>query len=124
MNTLLGVIVEIGDIKVFKSGFKMRSVVVDIGTSSNPNPIKIDCKDYAIEVLNDCSINDMVEVLYDIKGRKYEGKFYVSIISESLRSLSESEKPKEEVFDDDRMIPGNSLEEQDEWDSKIKDVPF
>lgn len=121
-NTILGSIVEIGVTKTWeKSGFRTRHVVIDIGSSSKPNPVKIDCREYAIDYLDDCSINDMLEVLYEIQGRKWEGKYFINLISENVRKLGAETKKKDQ---EDEFIPGNSLEEIDEWNNKHEDIPF
>lgn len=122
----MGVIVAIGDIKTFKSGFRTRYVIVDNGSSSNPNPIKIDCRESAIDIIGQCNINDVIEVLYEIKGRKWEDKYFVNIQAESVRRIGEPTVPPVVINDEDVFIPGRTLEEQAEWDkaNKIKDIPF
>ena len=117
MFTLLGCIIEIGETKTYKSGFQTRSVVVDTGTSAKPNPIKIDCRDYDIQILNDCKINDMLEVLFNVEGRKYEGKFYTNIISQSIKQLGKTEEPviASEISDDDILVLSNN---------DMDDLPF
>ena len=120
-GTLLGSIVEIGVTKVWeKSGFRTRHVVVDVGTSSSPNPIKVDCRDYDIDYLDGCQINDMIEVLYHLQGRKWEGKYFTNVVSNGLRKLGEEKRKVEE----EEFLPGNSLEEIDQWDQMHKDIPF
>ena len=122
----MGIIVAIGEVKTFKSGFRTRYVIVDNGSSSNPNPIKIDCRNNDIDTLNACNVNDVIEVLYEIKGRKWEDKYFVNIVAESLRKVGEVEKAPD-IDSYDYVIPGNSLEEQDEWErlsNNKEDVPF
>jgi hypothetical protein len=113
-------------VKTFKSGFKTRYVVIDNGSSSSPNPIKIDCRDNDIDTIGQCNINDVVEVLYEIKGRKWEDKYFVNIQAESVRRIGDPVAPPVVIKDEDIYIPGRTLEEQAEWDeaNKIKDVPF
>ena len=122
-NTILGSIVEIGVTKTWeKSGFRTRHVVIDIGSSSKPNPIKVDCREYAIDYLDDCGINDMLEVLYEIQGRKWEGKYFINLISENVRKLGAETKKK--VDPEDEFLPGNSLDEINAWDERHKEIPF
>jgi len=96
MNTFIGIVVEIGETKMWKSGFRTRHVVIDTGTSSSPNPIKVDCRDYDIEILDGCSINDVLEVTYHLQGRKYEGKFFTNVVSDSIRRVGQDQVPVQE----------------------------
>jgi hypothetical protein len=119
----MGIIVAIGEVKTFKSGFKTRYVVIDNGSSSSPNPIKVDCRDTNVDIVGAMNVNDLIEVLYEVRGRKWEGKYFVNIEAQSIRKVGDAQPviPEEDV-----IIPGRTLEEQDEWDraNAIKDVPF
>ena len=124
MNTIMGVIVEIGETKFFKSRFRTRHVVIDIGSSSKPNPIKIDCRDYDIDYLDSCNVNEMLEVLYELQGRKWEEKYFINVVAQNIRKLGE-ETIKQPI--EEEMLRGNSLEEQDEWNRRFNnkdDFPF
>jgi hypothetical protein len=119
MNTISGTIVEIGDIQTWKRGFQTRHVVIDTGSSSQPNPIKIDCRDNDIRLLDEFKVNDMLEVLFNIQGRKWEGKYFTNIVAQNIRKMGEAiVAPKvvnAEITDDDIM--GNSIVSND-------DLPF
>jgi len=123
MENIIGIIVDIEETKMFKSGFRTRGVIVDIGTSASPNPLKIDCRDYYIDYLDGCEINDMVEMTYHLQGRKYEGRYFVNVICDTINKLNDSPKEKNNTFEETDFMSFDKEEVKLEFSTE-EDYPF
>jgi len=125
MQSFIGKIVELGGVReVGKNSFKVQQVVVDISTDGNANPIPVDCRGADIDVLSRCKVGDLVNVMYNLQGRAWQGKFFVNIISQTLNLVvSSKEQPipvQKEIGDDDIMGVPVSLGKSPE----LLDLPF
>ena len=125
MNSFIGRVVEISPVReVGRNSFKIQQVVIDISTDGNANPIPVDCRGADIDTLSRCKVGDLVNVMYNLQGRAWQGKFFVNIISQTLNLVvSSKEQPipvQKEIGDDDIMGVPASLAKSPE----LSDLPF
>ena len=108
MDKIVGCIIEIGATQTFKRGWQKRHIVVDAGTSAAPNTIKIDCVNDTVMILDMLSVNEMVEVEVRIEGRKWESKYFVNLICESIQRIGDpipAPDLTKEITDDELFKP-------------------
>ena len=77
--TFSGSIKKIFDTQTFPSGFSKREVVVTSAGERFPQDIKFDCLKEKEEILKGFKEGDEVTVHFDIRGREYNGRFYVDL---------------------------------------------
>ncbi|RYD24049.1 MAG: DUF3127 domain-containing protein [Verrucomicrobiaceae bacterium] len=74
-----GKIKMIGDVQSFASGFTKREFVVTTSNDKYPQDIKFDLTKDKCAVLDSFHVGDDVQVTFDIRGREYNGKYYVDL---------------------------------------------
>ena len=93
-----GKIKEIFETQTFPSGFSKREFVVTTD-ERYPQDIKFDCLKEKADMLNDFKAGDAVRVSFDIRGREYNGRYYVDLnawkidLSDAGGAQSESTPP-------------------------------
>ncbi len=76
---LNGTIKVIGDTQTFASGFSKRELVVTTAEDRYPQDIKIDALKEKGDLLEAYKVGDSVKVFFDIRGREYNGRYYVDL---------------------------------------------
>ena len=74
-----GKIKMIGDVQSFASGFTKREFVVTTANDKYPQDIKFDMTKDKCALLDSFRVGDEVQVTFDIRGREYNGKYYVDL---------------------------------------------
>ena len=69
----------IGEVQSFASGFTKREFVVTTANDKYPQDIKFDVVKDKCAMLDSFSTGDEVQVNFDIRGREYNGKYYVDL---------------------------------------------
>lgn len=77
--TLTGRIKKIYPTQTFSSGFSKREVVVTNTEDRFPQDVKFDCLKEKEEILNGFKEGDEVTVHFDIRGREYNGRYFVDL---------------------------------------------
>ena len=79
MYEATGKIKMIGEVQSFASGFTKREFVVTTAHDKYPQDIKFDLVKDKCAVLDSFKPGDEVQVNFDIRGREYNGKYYVDL---------------------------------------------
>lgn len=85
-----GKIKMIGDVQSFASGFTKREFVVTTTHDKYPQDIKFDLTKDKCAVLDSFKTGDDVQVTFDIRGREYNGKYYVDLSCWKLQAAGAS----------------------------------
>ena len=81
-----GKIKMIGDVQSFASGFTKREFVVTTSADKYPQDIKFDLVKDKCSVLDSFKVGDDVQVNFDVRGREYNGKYYVDLACWKLQA--------------------------------------
>lgn len=79
MYEATGKIKMIGEVQSFASGFTKREFVVTTANDKYPQDIKFDLVKDKCAMLDSFNTGDEVQVNFDIRGREYNGKYYVDL---------------------------------------------
>jgi Domain of unknown function (DUF3127) len=85
-----GKIKMIGDVQSFASGFTKREFVVTTAHDKYPQDIKFDLVKDKCAVLDSFKVGDDVQVNFDVRGREYNGKYYVDLACWKLQATDGS----------------------------------
>ncbi len=86
MYEAAGKIKWIGDTQTFPSGFSKREFVVTTAHDKYPQDLKFDMVKDKCPVLDEYELGQDVQVSFDIRGREYNGKYYVDLACWKLQS--------------------------------------
>ena len=81
-----GKIKMIGEVQSFASGFTKREFVVTTAADKYPQDIKFDVVKDKCAMLDSFKPGDDVQVNFDIRGREYNGKYFVDLSCWKLQS--------------------------------------
>ena len=117
-----GTVKEIFDTQTFPSGFSKREFVI-ITDERFPQEIKFDCLKEKADLLNQFKKGDMVRVSFDIRGREYNGRYFVDLSVWKIESLrDESSASGDPAHDPDaEFVPEDTTDYGGEVD---EDIPF
>ena len=88
MHELSGTVKEIFDEQTFGSGFKKREFVITDEAEKYPQDIKFECVKDNVELVNQLTKGDRVKVTFDIRGREWQGKYFVNLAAWKIETLS------------------------------------
>ncbi len=74
-----GKIKMVGEVQTFPSGFMKREFVVTTAHDKYPQDIKFDVVKDKCAMLDSFKPGDDVQVNFDIRGREYNGKYFVDL---------------------------------------------
>ena len=77
--TFTGSIKKIFPTQSFSSGFSKREVVITSAGERFPQDVKFDCLKEKEEILKGFKEGDEVTVHFDIRGREYNGRYFVDL---------------------------------------------
>lgn len=77
--TMTGTIKKIFPTQTFPSGFSKREFVVTSSEDRFPQDVKFDCLKEKEEILQGAKEGDTVTVHFDIRGREYNGRYFVDL---------------------------------------------
>ncbi|HEX7261514.1 MAG TPA: DUF3127 domain-containing protein [Luteolibacter sp.] len=83
-----GKIKMIGDVQAFASGFTKREFVVTTAHDKFPQDIKFDVVKDKCAMLDSFKPGDEVQVSFDIRGREYNGRYFVDLSCWKLQGAS------------------------------------
>lgn len=79
MYELSGTVKEIFEEQTFGSGFNKREFVVTTDADKYPQEIKFECVKDKVEMVNKLKKGDKVKVSFDLRGREWQGKYFVNL---------------------------------------------
>jgi translation initiation factor IF-3 len=88
MYELSGTVKEIFEEQTFGSGFNKREFVVTTEADKYPQEIKFECVKEKVELVNQLSKGDKVKVTFDLRGREWQGKYFVNLAAWKVEGAS------------------------------------
>ncbi len=79
MYELSGTVKKIFEEKTFSSGFNVREFVVTTEADKFPQDICLQCVKEKVEMVNKLKEGDKVKVSFDLRGREYQGRYFVNL---------------------------------------------
>jgi translation initiation factor IF-3 len=79
MFELSGTVKKVLEEKTFGSGFNVREFVVTSDADKYPQDICFQCVKDKVELVNKLKEGDKVKVAFDLRGREYQGKYFVNL---------------------------------------------
>jgi len=79
MYELSGTVKQIFDEKTFGSGFNVREFVVTTDADKYPQDICLQCVKEKVEMVNRLKEGEKVKVTFDLRGREYQGRYFVNL---------------------------------------------
>lgn len=79
MYELSGTVKTILEEKTFSSGFNVREFVVTTDADKFPQDICLQCVKDKVELVNKLKEGDKVKVSFDLRGREWQGKYFVNL---------------------------------------------
>lgn len=93
MYEATGKIKLINDTQSFPSGFTKREFVVTTAADKYPQDIKFDMVKDKCSILDSFGVGDDVQVTFDIRGREYNGKYFVDLSCWKLQAAGGGGEP-------------------------------
>lgn len=110
---ITGKLIKIGDIQQISDTFKKREVVVKTG-GEYPQTIPVDFMQDKVDLVRGISVGDEVSISYDLRGREYNGKYFVNVVGWKIESLEGRQD----------LTRSEKDYSQDLKDAESQDVPF
>lgn len=82
-----GEIRKIRDLETFDSGFTKREFILETVEDQYPQQIAISCLKDKTSLLDKIVVNDVVGVTFDVRGREYNGNYFVTLVCWKLKFL-------------------------------------
>ena len=96
MHQLSGTVKEIFEEQTFGSGFNKREFVITDEAEKYPQDIKFECVKDNVSLVDKLNKGDRIKVTFDIRGREWQGKYFVNLAAwkiEPLESGGTSSEP-------------------------------
>ena len=88
MYELSGIVKEIFEEKTFASGFNLREFVVTDEADKYPQDIQFQSVKDKVELVNKLNKGDKVKVTFNIRGREWNGKYFVNLEAWKIEPLA------------------------------------
>lgn len=112
-----GKVLQIKEEQTFGSGFNKQAFVVTDTDSQYPQEIEFEVVKDKVRLLNGIRTGDKVTVHFDLRGREWNGRHFVSLNAWKVSRMGETRKPQPEK--DERQQEWNPDDELDE-----SEIPF
>ncbi|NBB81255.1 MAG: DUF3127 domain-containing protein [Verrucomicrobia bacterium] len=111
MYELSGTVKKIFDEKTFNSGFNVREFVVTTEAEKYPQDICLQCVKEKVEMIEKLSEGDKVKVAFDLRGREYQGRYFVNLNAWKIESGGAGSAGPKPADGDDRppYDPGDEV---------------
>jgi len=113
---LTGKVKLIQDLQTFNSGFTKREMVVIVEDGKYPQEINLEFVQDKVNLLNALEIGQEVTVMFDIRGREYNGRYFNNLQGWKIQtdtSANSADVPQYSEFD--QQTPDISFDD---------DIPF
>lgn len=106
---LVGTVKVVLDPQTFPSGFSKREVVVTPENERFPNDIPVSFAKDRAKLLDPLKPGERVKIQFDLRGREYNGRYFVNCEGWKLERIDETESvpetPDESAFSQDSGLP-------------------
>ncbi len=92
MSILTGKVIRVGETEQIKDTFKKRELVIETD-DKYPQSIPLEFVQDKTELLNGISEGDSVTVSYNLRGREWNGKYYVNVQGWKLEKTGSAPAP-------------------------------
>lgn len=79
MYELNGTVKVVFDEKTYGSGFNVREFVITTDADKYPQDICMQCVKEKVEMVDQLKAGDQVKVLFDLRGREYQNRYFVNL---------------------------------------------
>ena len=110
MYELSGTVKQIFEEKTFGSGFNVREFVVTTDADKFPQDICLQCVKDKVDMLGKLKSGDKVKVSFDLRGREYQGRYFVNLNAWKVEAAGAGESssnepppfdPADEILDEE-----------------------
>ena len=101
---LVGTVKTVLDPQTFASGFSKREVVISPENERFPNDVPVSFAKDRAKLLDPLKPGDRVKIQFDLRGREYNGRYFVNCEGWKLEKADEDQPP---------AAPADSAFEQD-----------
>ncbi len=108
---MTGTITTVMEPQTFASGFCKRTFVIDNGENYN-NLVQFECVKDKTALLDNVREGDTVAVKFDIQGREYNGKYFVSLVAWGVVNKSDQVEAEPTTADDLNYDTGAVAQDQ------------
>lgn len=119
-----GNIKVIYDTQTFPSGFSKREFVVTTAAAKYPQDLKFELVKDKCGLLDQFSVDDFVQVSFDVRGNEYNGKYYVNLACWKLERASSSGSNLNAVSSVTSNHAEPSMDDLRNEDNFDDDIPF
>lgn len=88
---LTGILKVLDETQTFASGFSKREFVIEVPDGKYPQLIKFEALKEKINLLDSVNIGDELKVTFDLRGREYNGKYFVNLNAWKVESSGGSQ---------------------------------
>ena len=99
-----GTLIYVGDTEQVKETFKKRSFTIEIADGNYPQQVPFQATQDRTTALDGFKVGDTVSVCFNLRGRPYNGKWFVNLEAWRVTKTGEATAPgtdKTELFHDD-----------------------
>ena len=120
---LTGTLKVLQDTQTFASGFSKREFVIEVPDGKYPQLIKFGALKDKIAMLDSVSVGDELTVTFDVRGREYNGNYYVDLNEWKISNAGSGGGDQGSAPDDP---PPSSFDSSfdSESDPSDDDIPF
>jgi hypothetical protein len=120
---LTGTLKVLQDTQTFASGFSKREFVIEVPDGKYPQLIKFGALKDKIGMLDSVSVGDELTVTFDVRGREYNGNYYVDLNAWKISNAGSGGGDQGSAPDDP---PPSSFDSSfdSEPDPSDDDIPF
>ena len=108
MSEIKGKVIRVGETEQIKDTFKKRELVVETD-DQYPQSIPVEFVQDKTELLNGLAEGDSVTVHYNLRGREWNGKYYVNVQGWRLEKLATASAPATGPEPVDQIEVGDDL---------------
>ena len=109
---LKGTIVHKGELMTFKNDFKKVEIVVET-KGKYPQKVKLEAlKDNAVKVDGQLKVGSILDLMFDVKGNEYNGKYYNNLVMYKWEDITEDlavDIPQQETIEEETIESGEEL---------------
>ena len=128
---LTGAVRLINDTQTFASGFSKREFVVETG-DKYPQLIKLEAVKDRVADLDKISVDDVVNVSFDIRGSEYKERHYVNLVAWKIEATGQKAEPSERnpmggtdrTANEARKQPAGTTQASQADDDSDQEIPF
>jgi len=93
--TAEGRLKHIGETESKTDTFRVRDVVIETLDDKYPQLVKFQFVQDRCSLLDDCELNDLVTIYFDLRGREWDGKYFTNLNGWKIDIIEGSKTPSD-----------------------------